>query len=76
MERKNVVRSVTGAIGCAAARNLAGPAPSEAATLPSSSSADPMGRNSGELRQLMTRVAKPYGLRAARYSRCEGLLRC
>jgi hypothetical protein len=76
MELKSVVRSASGAIGCAATRNLAGSALSEAATLPCLSSAGPMGRNSGKLRQLMTRVAKPYGLRAARCSRCEGSLRC
>jgi hypothetical protein len=76
MERKCVLRSVTGAITCAAAAgNLAGPAFSEVAMLPCSWSAGPMGRNGGELRQPMTRVAKPYELRAARFSRCEGSLR-
>jgi hypothetical protein len=35
----------------------------------------PNGRNGGELRQPVTRVAKPYELRAARSSRCERLLR-
>jgi len=34
----------------------------------------PMGRNGGELRQRVTRVARPYELRAARSSRCEGSL--
>jgi hypothetical protein len=68
MERKSVLRSVTGAITCAAAGNL------EAATLPCSSSAGPMGRNGGELRQRVTRVAEPYELRAARSSRCEEAL--
>ncbi len=75
MEWKNVLRSVTGAITSAAAGNFAGPALSEAATLPCSSSAGPMGRNGGELRQRVTTVAKPYELRAARSSRCEGSLR-
>ena len=76
MELKSVVRSVSGAIRCATTRNLAGLALSEAATLPCLSSAGPLDRNSGKLRQLMTKVAKPYGLRAARCSRCEGALRC
>ncbi len=71
MERKSVPRSVTGAITCAAPGNLANPAPSEAATLPCSSSADPMGRNGGELRQPVTRVAKRNELRAARSGRRE-----
>jgi hypothetical protein len=75
MEQRSVLSSLTGAITCAAAGNLAVPAFSEAATLPCSSSAGPMGRNGGELRQLMTRVAKPYELRAARFSRCEESLR-
>ncbi|HEV3500027.1 MAG TPA: MASE4 domain-containing protein [Bradyrhizobium sp.] len=44
MARKSVLRSVSGAIS-AAAGNLASPAFSEAATLPGSSSAGPMGRN-------------------------------
>jgi hypothetical protein len=75
MERKGVLRSVTGAITCGAAGNLANPAFSEAATLPCSSSAGPMGRNGGELRQRVTRVAEPYELHAARSSRCEEALR-
>jgi hypothetical protein len=73
MERKSVLGSVTGAITCAAAGTS--PAFSEAATLPCSSSAGPMGRNGGELRPPVTRVAKPYKLRAARPSRCEESLR-
>jgi hypothetical protein len=72
MERKSVLRSVTGA----AAGNLASPAFSEAPTLPCSSSAGPMGRNGGELRRPATRVAKPYELRAARSGGCGGSLRC
>src|ERR1700682_6222602 len=74
MERKSVLRSVTGAITRAAAGRLASPALSEAATLPCSSSAGPMGRNGGELRQLVTRVAKPYEPRvpAAAEGRCDG----
>jgi hypothetical protein len=75
MERKSVLRSVTGAITCAAAGNLACPGFSEAATLPCWSSAGPMGGNGGELRPPVTRVAKPYELRAARPSRCEESLR-
>ncbi len=75
MERKSVLRSVTGAITCAAAGNLASPAFSEAATIPCSSSDGPMGRNGGELRPHVTRVAKPYELSAARFSRCEESLR-
>ena len=75
MERKGVLRSVTGAITCAAAGKLASPAFSQAATLPCSSSAGPMGRNGGELRQRVTRVAPPYELRAARSSRWEEALR-
>jgi hypothetical protein len=75
MQRKSVLRSVTGAITCAAAGNLASPAFSEAATLPCSSSAGPMGRNGSELRQPVTTVAKPFELRAARSSRCEESLR-
>jgi hypothetical protein len=76
MQGKSVLRSVTGAITCAAAGNLASPALSEAARLPcSSSAAGPMGRNGGELRQPVTTVAKPYELRAARSSRCEESLR-
>jgi hypothetical protein len=74
MERKSVLRSVVGAITCAAAGNLASPAFSEAATRPCSW-AGPMGRNGGELRQHVTRVAKPYELRAARSSCCEESLR-
>jgi len=76
MQRENVLRPVTGAIAYAAAGNLARPAFSEAATLPCSSSAGPTGRNGDERRQLVTRAAKPYELRAARCSRREGLLRC
>jgi hypothetical protein len=70
MERKRVLRSVAGAITCAAAGNLASPACSEAATLPCSSSAVPMDRAGRELRQHVTRVARPYELRGARSSRC------
>jgi hypothetical protein len=76
MELKSVVRSVSGAIRCAATRTLAGSALSEAATLACLSSAGPLDRNSGKLRQLMTKVAKPFRLCAARCSRCEGSLRC
>ena len=72
MERKSVLRSVAGAITCAAARNLASAACSEAATHPCSSSAVPIDRTGRELRQHVTRVAKPYELRAAR---CEESLR-
>ena len=68
MERESVLRSVTGAITYAAAGNLVSPAMSEAATLPCSSSAGPMGRNGGERSQPVTRLAKPYELRAA----CSG----
>jgi hypothetical protein len=75
MEQKSVLRSVTGAITCAAAGNLAGPAFSEAATLPCSSSFGPMGRNGGELRPPGMRAAKRYELRAARSSRWEESLR-
>ena len=75
MERKSVLRSVTGAITCRAAGNLASPAFSEAATLPCSSSAGSMGSNGGELSQPVTRMAKRYELRAERSSRCEGTLR-
>jgi hypothetical protein len=70
MERKSVLRSVTGAITCAAAGSLASPAFSEAATLPCSPSAGPMGRNGGERRQHVTRVAKPYELGSA-HSSCR-----
>jgi hypothetical protein len=75
MERKSVLRSVTGAITCGAAGNLASPAFSKAAALPCSSPAGPMGRNGGELRSPVTRVAKRYELRAARSSRWEEALR-
>src|ERR1700730_5644189 len=68
---KSVLRSLNGAITCAAAGNFASPAFSEAATPAWSSSAGPMGRNGGELRPPVTRVAKPHKLRAARPSRCE-----
>ena len=60
---------VTGA--CAAAGNLASLAFSEVAMLPYSSSAVPMGRNAGELRQPVMGMAKLFELRAARSSRCE-----
>jgi hypothetical protein len=56
-------------------RNTASPAFSQAAILVCSSSAGAMGRNGGELRQSVTRVAKRHKLRAARSSRCEGVLR-
>jgi hypothetical protein len=75
MERKSVPTSVTGAITCAAAGDLASPALSESATLPCSLSAGPMARNGDELRQHVTRVAKRYELRAARSSRWEEALR-
>jgi hypothetical protein len=75
MERKSVLRSVTGAITCAAAGDLASPTFSEAATLPCSSSVGPMGRNGGELSQPVTRVAKRYEICAARSSRWEEALR-
>jgi hypothetical protein len=76
MERKSVPRPVTGVTPCAAAVNPVSPAFSEAAALPCSSSAGAMGRNSAEPRQLVTRVTKPYQLRAAHCSRREGALRC
>ena len=75
MERKNVLRSVTGAITCVAAGNIASPAFSKAAGLPCSSSAGTMGRNGGQPRQRVTRVAKLSELGAARCSRCEESLR-
>jgi hypothetical protein len=75
MERKSVLRPVAGATTCAAAGNLASAAFSEAATLPCSLSAGPMGGNGGERRPRVTSVAKPYGLRAARSSRREEALR-
>jgi hypothetical protein len=75
MERKSVLRSVTGAITCGAAGNLASPAFAEAATLPCMASVGPMGRNGGGLSQPVTRVAKRYELRAARSSRWEEALR-
>jgi len=50
MQWKSGLWSVTGAITCAAAENLADPALSEVATLACSSSAGPMGRSDGELR--------------------------
>jgi hypothetical protein len=75
MERKSVLRPVTGAITCAAAGNLASPAFSEAATLPCSSSAGRMGGNGGELGQPVTTLAKPYELRAARSGPREEVLR-
>jgi hypothetical protein len=75
MEQKSVLRSIAGAMTCAAAGNLASPAFSEAATLPCSSSAAPVGTNSGELRPHVTRVTKPYELRAACSSRCGESLR-
>ena len=71
MEQKSVLRSVTGAITCSAAGNLASPAFSEAATLPCLSSAGPMGRNGSQPCQHVTRVAKLSELGAARSSRCE-----
>ena len=71
MERKTVLTSVTGAITCAAAGNLASPAFSEAAALACSSSAGPTGRNGGERRQPVTRIAKWNELRAARSSGCK-----
>ena len=46
-----------------------------AAMLAYSSSAGLMGRNGGELRQPVMRVAKRYKLRAAPSSRCEESLR-
>ncbi len=75
MERKSVLRLVPGAITCAAPGNLVSPTISEAATLPCSSSAGPTDRNGGELSQPVTRVAKPYELRAARSSPHEEALR-
>jgi hypothetical protein len=66
MERRSVLRPVTGAITCAAAGNLASPAFSKAATHPCSSSAGR--RNSDELGQPVTGLAKPHELRAA----CSG----
>jgi hypothetical protein len=73
MERKSVLRSVTGAITCATAGSLASPAFSETATL--AASAGPMGNHGGELKQHVTRLAK-HELRAAPSSRREGALRC
>ena len=75
MERKSVVRSVTGAVTCTAAGNVASLAFSEAATPPCSSSVGTMDGNGGETRQRVTRVAKPHELRAASSSRCEESLR-
>jgi hypothetical protein len=75
MERKNVLRAVTGAITCGAAGSLASPAFSEAATLSCSSSAGSMGSNGGDLSQPVTRMANRYELRAALSSRWEGTLR-
>jgi hypothetical protein len=74
MERKRVLRSVIGAIVCAAAGNLASPTFSQAAALNCSSPAGPMDRNGGELRPPVTRVAEPYERRAARSSRYEEAL--
>jgi hypothetical protein len=71
MERKSVLRSVTGAITCVAAGNFASPAFSKAVTLPCSSSAGTMGRNGGQPCQHVTRVAKLSELGAAGCSRCE-----
>ena len=65
--------SVTGA--CPAAGSFANLAFSEAAVFPYSSSAGPTGRNGGELRQPVMRMAKRFELRAARSSRCEESLR-
>ncbi|HEV7814807.1 MAG TPA: hypothetical protein VGP06_06850 [Janthinobacterium sp.] len=56
-------------------REAASPAFSRAATFACPSSASPMGRNGGELRQPGMSVAKRYALRAARASRCEEALR-
>jgi hypothetical protein len=75
MERKSVLRPVTGAIPCVAAANFASRAFSEPAMLACPLSAGPTGKNGGELRQPLTRVAKPYELRAARSTRCEEWLR-
>jgi hypothetical protein len=75
MERKSVLRSVTVAITYAAAGNLISPAFSDAAALPCSSPAGPMGRNGVELRPPVTTVAKPYRPRAARFSGWEEALR-
>ena len=75
MERKSVLRSVTGAITCIAAGNFASPAFSKAVTLPCLSSAGPMGRNGSQPCQHVTRVAKLSELGAARSSRWEEALR-
>jgi len=72
VERKSILRPVTGAITCAAAEKLARRAFSKAATRPCSSSAGPMVGNGGEWRK---RVAKPHELPAARSSRREEALR-
>jgi hypothetical protein len=56
-------------------RNPLSPAFSQVAMLACSSSAGPMGRNGGDLRQPVMRVAKRYEIRAARSSRCEEWLR-
>src|SRR5258705_5998301 len=58
MERKSVLRSVTGAITCVAAGTFTSPAFSMAVTLPCSSSAGTMGRNCGQPCQHLTRVAQ------------------
>ena len=75
MEQKSVLRPVAEATTCAATGSLASPTFSEAATLPCSPSAGPMGGNGGERRQQVTSVAEPYELRAARSSRWEEALR-
>jgi hypothetical protein len=75
MERKSALGSVTGAVTCTAARNVASLAFSEAATPPCPSSVGTMDGNGGEPRQRATRVAKPHELRAAPSSRCEESLR-
>jgi hypothetical protein len=65
--------SVIGA--CAAAGNMASLAFSEAARFPYLSSAGPMSRNGGELRQPVAGTAKLFELGAARSSRSEESLR-
>jgi hypothetical protein len=75
MERKSVLRSVTGGVICTAAANVASLAFSEAATPPCSSSVGTMDGKGGEPRQRVTRVAKPHELRTAPSSRSEESLR-
>jgi hypothetical protein len=74
MDQKSVLKSVTGAITCAAAGSCQSSlfTGRDACLLVVSR---PHGQNGGELRQPVTRVAKRYELRAARSGRCEESLR-